>query len=164
MTKTVASIMSRRVVDVPANARMPEIERLLIESRVSGCPVIDESGRVCGVLSRSDIVRRLCTEHTLAEAICDYYTDISGIGLRTPEGETFEDIAQRVGARMDHLRASDVMSREIISVESGTTIRQAAAVMSERALHRLPVIDDGRLVGVVSSLDIVRLVAEDASA
>jgi predicted transcriptional regulator len=160
MQKTVGEIMQRDVVKVPANALVPEIERVFTRSGITGCPVVDAGGRVCGVLSRADIIRRLCVEHSQAEVISDFYHTADGICAAVPAAQSFEEIAASVGVRIDNLRADDVMSREVISIEPSVAIAEAARLMVDKRVHRLPVIESGRLLGIVSTLDIARLVAQ----
>ncbi|MEQ8660518.1 MAG: CBS domain-containing protein [Gammaproteobacteria bacterium] len=159
MSVSVADVMQTTVVSLSLRARVPEIERVFSESGVSGCPVVDAAGRVCGILSRSDIIRRLCVEHAQATVLSDYYRDPGGIGICIADGQSFEDIAASAGVSTDRLRAEQLMSHEVISVAPDAALAEAARLMVERALHRLPVIADGRLVGVVSTFDVTREVA-----
>ena len=159
MQRTVGEIMQRSVINVPAGTLLPEIERVFTRSGITGCPVVDADGRVCGVLSRSDIIRRLCVEHSQAEVISDYYHTADGICATVPAVQSFEEIAASVGVRIDNLRADEVMSREVISIEPSATLAEAARLMVDKRIHRLPVIESDRLIGILSTLDIARLVA-----
>jgi CBS domain-containing protein len=70
------------------------------------------------------------------------------------------DVAEAIGKRMEQLSVGDVMIRDVVSIAPDLPVAKAAQLMIERRIHRLPVVDDGKLVGIVSSLDFTRLVAE----
>ncbi|MEQ8250125.1 MAG: CBS domain-containing protein [Gammaproteobacteria bacterium] len=164
MNLCVADVMQNSVVSLSLEARVPEIERVFSESGVSGCPVVDGDGRVCGILSRGDIIRRLCVEHVQAEVISDYYRDPGGVGIYMADGQSFEAIAASAGVTTDRLRAGQLMSSEVVSVAPRAPLAEAARMMVERGFHRLPVIEDGRLLGVISTFDVTREVARGAFA
>ena len=146
-----ADIMQAHVHTVAADLDLPELERQLIECRVSGFPVIDRQ-RLVGVVARSDIVRRLCVERTHAEQISDWFIDIAGFHDAPAPAESLAGIAARVGRRLDQLKVRDVMSADV-------PVATLARTMVERHVHRLPVVRGERLVGIVTSLDVVALVA-----
>lgn len=152
--------MDRDVVSVSPRARMPELERRLLEARVSGCPVVDDDGRLVGVVTRSDVIRRLCVEHSRAEAVSDYYFDPAGIGIRLADGQSFEEVAASAGVAIDRLRAADVMHGDVTTVTPDAGIQEAARLMIEHGYHRLPVVDGERLLGVVSTMDLARAIAD----
>jgi len=158
VTLTARDVMSPRVRSVSPEMALPDLERALIEERLSGFPVV-EHGRLVGIVSRSDVVRQLCIEQTMAENVSDFYADPGGFSPAALE--SFEAIGQRVGARIESLRVKDVMIHDLVTVAPDAPLREVAATLVERRIHRVPVVDGIRLVGIVSSLDLVRLVAED---
>jgi CBS domain-containing protein len=151
--KTVADVMTREVHSVPPDMRIADLERALLKERVSGFPVVDGE-RLIGVVSRSDIVRQLSVEQSQAEAFSGFYNDTNGAS-----GGTLKEIGQFVGRRIEGMTVSDVMVRGLVTISADTTIVAAAALMLERRIHRLPVVTDEKLVGLVTSMDFVKLVA-----
>ncbi len=142
------------------NPRMPvtEFERLLIEHSVSGFPVID-AGMLVGLVSRSDVVRALTVEHSYEEQLADYYRAMSP----HPEADTAEsvrDVGARVGARIDGMTVGDVMVKSVLTAEPDQSIADVARVLVDHGIHRLPVTEDGVLVGLVTTLDLARLIAD----
>lgn len=159
--KTVAGIMQVVVATVAPVCPIPEIEALFTKHAISALPVVD-GGELVGILSRSDVIRQVCVERSVSEVIAEYDWDISGFEENPSETETITEIAERIGCRIDHLAASDVMTTKVISIDPDMPVREAAQMMIDNCIHRLPVVRDERLLGLVSSIDIVRYVAEGA--
>ena len=115
-----------------------------------------EDSQMVGVVSRSDIIRQLVVEQTLAEEASDYYRGrLKSTGVES----SLEDIGHRLGHRFDKLKVSDVMIRKVVSVSPSESIPGAAQIMVNRRIHRLPVLDNGKLVGVITAFDLARWVA-----
>lgn len=157
MDWTAGDIMRRSIHSVGPETTLPELEQELLRAKVSGFPVVEE-GRLVGIVSRADIVRQICAERKVAESTSDYYRDETG--FHEVPMESFEQVASRVGERIESLLVKDVMSRNVISVRASQPLREAAQQMVEHHVHRLPVVDEDRLVGILSSLDLVRLFAD----
>jgi len=157
VTVVAREVMTQEVRTVGPEMQLADLERTFLEDRVSGFPVVDK-GRLVGLISRSDVVRKLCVERTLAENLSDFYSDAGSFAGDPPE--SIEGIAGRVGARLETLRVRDFMVRELLVVEPDTPVVEIAKQLLERHIHRLPVVEGGQLVGIVSALDLVRLVAE----
>jgi len=150
-------LMQTSVHVVSPHMTLPDLERELIARRVSGFPVVD-AGKLVGIVSRSDIVRQLCAERSLAEVIADYHNDAVESGRHATAGST--DIGDRVGRRIEQLRVADVMIHDVVAVEPTMPLVDVARTMHERRVHRLPVVEGGRLVGIIAAIDLARLVAE----
>jgi CBS domain-containing protein len=152
----VRDVMRTDVGTVGSEMSLPDLERAFIDRKRSGFPVVD-AGRLVGIVSRSDVVRQLCVEQTLAEQVSDFY---AGEGVASVV-ESFEAIGERVGSRIETLRVRDVMSRRLITVSPDEGLSAVARRLVEHGIHRLPVVEGERLLGLVSSLDLVRLFAEE---
>ena len=157
MDWTASDVMQADVRTVGAEMILAELDRAFLEDRVSGFPVVQDE-RLVGLVCRSDVVRQLGVEQSVAETISDYYRDVGGIG--TEPAETLDSIARQVGARIEKLRVKDVMTHELITVSPADSLQEVARSLVEHGIHRLPVVDAGRLVGILTSLDLVRLFAE----
>lgn len=144
---------------IAASARVPEIERVLAEAAISGAPVLDAGGRLCGVISLADIVRRLAVAHGQAAELSDYYRDPGSQGIQFPDGQSLDDIAATAGVNVDHLRAVDLMSREVLCVDADDSLGAAAGCMVRHDVNRLPVMAGDRLCGVISTMDMARAMA-----
>jgi CBS domain-containing protein len=140
--------MNPDVVSLRPEMTLPEAQDLLARRSVSGAPVVDAAGCVVGVVSQNDLVRRAAHSPTAAEAGHFFTSDAD-----------FEDLG-RLAAAPSATRVAEVMSRRVHHVARDTGVAVAANVMRERRIHRLLVTERGVLVGVVTSLDLLRVVEE----
>lgn len=154
---TAADAMQVAVKTVPPSMPVPEFEQRLIEDEVSGFPVV-EDGKLVGIVSRSDVVRQICTEREVARQISDFYFDETG--FHESPAESLQDVADRVGERLEGLTVAEVMARDPHTASLDQPLSEVARSMSEHHIHRLPVVDQGRLVGIVTAMDLVRLIAQ----
>ncbi len=148
--------MQKDVGIVEADASLADLERALVEARVSGFPVV-RGGRVVGVVSRTDVMEHLAGGQTPVR-LSHYYAELGGSEAEELL-ETFERVSAPGGKRVEELRVEDVMTRRVISVAPDDPLEAVARTLVDHGVHRALVIDDGILVGIVSSLDVVRLVA-----
>jgi CBS-domain-containing membrane protein len=141
--KTVRDVMTTSVLDVRPATPLKEVARLLVEHRISGLPVVDDAGAVVGVISEADLLAKEQDPGTLAHR-----------PLARIFGESDEQRHQR--AKAEARTAGDAMTAPAITIDASRSIHQAAGVMIERRVNRLPVVADGRLVGIVTRADLVR--------
>lgn len=155
-TRVVADIMQKQVKTIAPDKSLPELERALLRWRIGAMPVV-ERGKLIGIVSRSDVVRQLCLERSLGEAMADAYRDQTDARFAA---ESQAAIAGEIGVRIERRRVRDVMIQDVVTVPPDLPVQKAAQLLLERRIHRLPVVENGKLVGIVSSLDFARLVAE----
>lgn len=146
--RKVSELMNPDVVCLRPEMTVAEAQKLLSERGVSGAPVVDGSGQPVGVVSQSDLVRHQSRRVTAGES-GRFYSDV----------EEFQDIAE-IPVDRSKTPVGELMSAKVYSVTRDTGVAQAASTMRERRIHRLIVTERGRLVGVVTSLDLLRVVAE----
>ncbi len=142
---TVGDVMTRQVVTVRPDTPMRELVEDLVNRRFRAVPVVDEEGRVVGIVTNGDLVRR------------------GGLPVRLELLQTFDTPAlhaQLARLAEPHREVREVMTSPVVTVRPEIDVRQAAALMIRRRLKRLPVVDEaGRLVGIVSRVDLLRTVA-----
>lgn len=150
-------IMQDDVEVVTPDLRLPDLERAFLDKRATGFPVV-ENGRLVGVVSRSDVVRHSSVERSIAGELSDYYRSPE---VSQPDDERESDAeAAEVGMRIAETVVREVMSDAVVCVRPTDPIDEVARALVERRIHRVPVVDDDRLVGIISSLDLVRLMAD----
>jgi CBS domain-containing protein len=146
--RRVGELMNPDVVSLRPDMTLPEAQEHLAKRSVSGAPVVDARGRVLGVVSQNDLVRRAAHPGTAAKA-GHFFTSV----------EEYEDLGL-TPVVPSSLRVAEVMSRRVYHVARDTGVAIAANIMRERRIHRLLVTDKDVLVGVVTSLDLLRVVEE----
>jgi CBS domain-containing protein len=153
----VVEVMRRELVTVAPELGLPDLEERLLRARISGAPVV-EDGRVVGVVSRSDVVRQLDLERSRFAAASSFYLepfDVEAEGARDRRR-----VPEAVAARLESLRVGDVMIRDVIHVAPSASLAEAARLMVERRVHRVLVLEQDRLQGLLTALDLARLVAD----
>lgn len=161
MSAKVRDWMGHAVRTVPESLSLAELDRRFLTDRVTGFPVVSQTGTLVGVVSRSDVVRTLSVERTWAETLSDYYTDWSGFDASEP---TLSEIGEQTGRRLEERTVGDVMARDPTTVGPDEDLAEAARILVDRRFHRLPVVERGCLVGILTSLDLARYVADPAGA
>lgn len=142
---TVGDLMTRDVWSVRPEASLKETAEGLAERRISGVPVVDEDRRVVGVISEADIVAR-------ARGVEGGRLNLF---VHLVEGD-YDTHRRRLSAET----AGGAMTHPVITVREDSPVQRAAALMIDRGVKRLPVVDDdGRLVGIVTRGDLVRAFA-----
>ena len=158
MPYLVRDVMETAVYSVSASVSLPDLERAFLKERVGAVPVVARNGDLEGIVSRSDVVRQLSLEQSLAEVAGDVFREQSDEHWAEASAEA---IGAAVGRRITSLRAGDIMIREVFTTEPDEPLERAADRLLEHRIHRLPVLQQGRLVGMLSSLDFVALFASD---
>ncbi len=150
MAKTVADVMSRDPILVGPQTPIKEAIKILAEQRISGLPVVDESGKLVGVISETDL---LWQETGVEPPVYIMFLD-SVIYLENParhDQELHKALGQTVG---------EVMSTDAVTVKPDQPLRKAAKLMQEKSIRRLAVTDDaGKVIGILTPGDIVRAMA-----
>jgi CBS domain-containing protein len=141
------------VCAVPATT-IRQLARLFEENDISGCPVVDQQGKVIGVVSKTDLIRR-CSEGTadippayLFEIVCEQGEgdgDSAGVGGRGVMPEPL-------------ICVQDFMTESAVTVRPRTPVHEVAAMMSDKHIHRVVVVDGEHFpLGVITAMDILRV-------
>jgi len=145
----VREFMTPRVIAIAPDASLADAAKLMLENKVSGLPVVDARRHVVGIVSEHDLLRR-CEGNKDKQGSHWMQLMIEGAGLD-------ED-----SARFSDRRVRDVMTASPITVAPTSSLGDACRIIAERGIKRLPVVENGELVGVVARADLVRCLAEIA--
>jgi CBS domain-containing protein len=133
-------LMTKEVVTVPPETSLKEVAAILDDRGISGLPVCDVEGRVVGVISEADILRK-------------------EEGRDPGRGGVFDWLFGRndeAAARLTARTAGEAMSTPPVTIDAGRPVAEAAQLMVERGINRLPVVYGDRMVGIVTRADLVR--------
>jgi CBS-domain-containing membrane protein len=140
---SVADIMTRQVISVTPQTTIAEAAQLLLDNRISGLPVVDPGGAVVGIVTEGDLLRRVETGTQRRHSHWLEFLIAPGRLAR----EYTDANARNVG---------EVMSAEVVSVTPQEALPEVIRLMEHHHVKRLPVIEAGRLVGIVSRANLVR--------
>jgi CBS-domain-containing membrane protein len=136
-----ADVMTTEVATIAEDETVSDAATLMLKRRVSALPVVNNAGELVGIVSEGDLIRR-------ARSATGRSWWLSLVA--DPTAEFVRDQGTRV---------KDVMTRSVISVSRGTSLSEIARVLESKNIKRVPVIEGGQLVGLVSRADILRAFA-----
>jgi CBS domain-containing protein len=144
-------VMVWPVITAKLSASVREVAELLVKYRISAVPVVDERDRLVGIVSEGDLLHR-------AEADTEQRPSWWLLTLMSTEALASDYVKAR--AR----RVEDVMTRDVITVPPSTPVHEIATLLEKNAIKRVPVIENDRLVGIVSRANLIQAVASGRKA
>ncbi len=142
MATKVGDVMTRQVVSAREDTPLKELARLMYEADVSGLPVVDADGRLVGIVSEADLLRAETQGPPRRSRFLEWFID--------------RERLERIERRSQDQRAGDVMTRDVVTTGPDVSVREAAKLLLESGVKRLPVVDgSGRVVGIVSRHDLL---------
>ncbi|KAM3098152.1 CBS domain-containing protein [Phormidesmis sp. 146-12] len=153
MPKTIADVMTRDPVTAHPETPLKEVIQTLAERRISGLPVVDQAGKLVGVISESDLMWQ---ESGVTPPAYIMILD-SVIYLENPsryEKDLHKALGQTAGEVMNH--------DPVVTIAPDKPLSEAAKLMHDRNVHRLPVVDKaGHVIGILTRGDIIRAMAAE---
>ena len=138
-----SDVMTREILSVGPDTTVAEAIRTMLDNRISGLPVIDEAGRLVGILTEGDLLRRgeMGTERQRSR----WLEILMGPGRLA--GEYVRTHGRKIG---------EVMTRDVVSVTLDTPLKEVVELMERHRIKRVPVLDGEVLVGILSRADLLR--------
>jgi len=147
-------IMTTKIVTVKPDTEILEAAKILLENRFNGLPVVDDSGKVVGIICQSDLVAQ-----QKSIPIPTLFTFLDGF-IPLTSVKKLESEIQKIAA----ITVADAMTAKPVTVKPDTRIETVAALMADKKFHTLPVLDDdGILVGVIGKEDLLRTIIKNPS-
>lgn len=143
---TAREIMKTELITVSPETEITRATRILLENRINGVPVLDSKGLLVGILCQSDLVAQ-----QKRVPIPSLFTFLDGV-IATTTMRQIEKVVQKIAATS----VADAMTPDPVTVAPDTDIETMATLMVDRNYHTLPVVEDGRVVGIVGKEDILR--------
>lgn len=140
----VGDVMTREVVFAAPGTPLRDVVRLLLDRDFRSVPVVDREGRLQGMITNRDLVER------------------GGLGARVELLGALDTAARERELEPLRKTAADVMTRDVVSIRRDEPLERAAHLMAERRIKRLPVVDDdGRVIGILGRVDVLRTMGQD---
>nr|WP_317429544.1 CBS domain-containing protein [uncultured Mitsuokella sp.] len=144
----VKDIMTKNVITVKKDASIREIAQTIVDHDISGLPVVDEEGKVCGIVSEGDLMRKEFAPE-LPDELCILGAVIYYSGLRE-----YQDAFRKIAA----ISAEQLMTKKVVAVHEDDDVSKVAKIMYDKHVKRVPVLDgEKHLLGIVSRRDIVKM-------
>ena len=147
MARTVSEIMDPQPATVAPDDDVESVIGVLRENELPGVPVVNEGGRCVGIVTEADLV----LPDESGDLHLPHYVNIFGGTIFLEPLKHFEDRLRKAFAS----KASDLMTEDPVTVEIDSTVADAARIIHETGHNRLPVTEHGRLVGVVTRVDVL---------
>lgn len=141
-----ADIMVSNVITVSPDQEVQEVAEILLKHRISGAPVLDGAGALVGIISEGDLMRR-------AEAGTERHRSWWLRLLMGREGLAAAYI------REHSRKVADVMSRDVVTAAPDTPVGDIAELLESRGIKRVPIVQDGKVVGIVSRANLLQALA-----
>jgi len=154
MALTAADVMQTQVITVSPVDPLNAVKRLFFEEEIHGAPVVDEVGRVRGMITSMDLIRA-ATEESEGGGV-DFTIALEEVGMGWQNAsETFQ-------SRLSEAVVTDAMSESVVSVTPETPVHDVARILRENKIHRVLVIKKETLLGIISSFDLIRVLEQIA--
>ena len=141
-----SDVMITGVITVKPDSDVPEVAALLLNNHISAAPVVDNTGRLIGIISEGDLLRRgeAGTGHERS-----WWLRLL-IGREVLAAEFLKEHSRRVG---------DLMTREIVSAEPDTPVAEIATLLERHRIKRVPIVQNDKVVGIVSRANLIQALA-----
>ncbi|MEK6680824.1 MAG: CBS domain-containing protein [Nitrospirota bacterium] len=147
---TAKDIMSKDVYTVTTDMTIEKLARILAKHRISGAPVLDDNGKLIGIVTENDLISQKKRLHI--PTIINLFDSI--IYLENPR-HLEEDIKKMAG-----IKVGDICTRKVVAIKEDTSLEEIATTMAEKGIHLLPVMRGDKIVGIVGKADIVKAIAK----
>ncbi len=145
-------IMTRDVITVKPDTTLEELARILIRYQITGAPVVDDNGNLKGIVTENDLISKNSRLHI--PTLLRLFDAFIPLGTSRLEIEIKKMAAYTV---------DNICIKEVITVASETSVEDIATIMTEKKIHLLPVLKEGRLIGIIGKKDLIRSIAGEAS-
>ena len=141
-----ADIMVSPVITVGPDATVQDVAEILIRNRISAVPVLSQQGKILGIVSEGDLLRRVES------------------GTQRARSWWLELLTSKFTLRDEYMKShsrkvTDVMTSDVLTVSPDTRLGDVASVLEKNGIKRVPVVTDGKLVGIVSRANLVQAIA-----
>lgn len=138
-------IMTRDVITVSPSMTIEEFARILMKNQISGAPVVDEDGSLIGIVTENDLITQNKRLHI--PTILRLFDAFIPLGTSRLEKEIMRITATTVG---------EICTKKVITVSPETPLEEIATIMTEKKIHLIPVLKEGKIIGIIGKKDIIK--------
>lgn len=147
---TAKDIMTKDIITVKPDTSIEELASILVKNGISGVPVIDDSGALYGIVTENDLISQNTRLHIPT------VVSFLGAAIYLESSKKFEQDVKRICAT----KVADICTRAVVSVPEDAPVMDIATLMTDKNVHLLPVVNAGKVVGIVGKRDMVKAVAQ----
>lgn len=146
-------IMNKDVITIQEDSSIEEAAIILTENNISGAPVVDKKGKLAGMVTEEDLLHKETNPRIPA------FLNILGAFIYINGIERYREDFKKLAATS----TSEIMTRDVVTAGGDTTIEDVAALMVKHGIKRVPVVEKGNIIGIISRADIVKTLAQKAN-
>ena len=150
MTYVASDIMQKDVICVRKDTDLRDLGKLFLSRKITGCPVIDPEGDLCGVISQTDLLYYQLSRDDELVVPSDFYQSARVDGRPIATGFQIEDV--------NTATVEEVMTPIVHAVSGTTPVDEIARLMTRRHIHRVIVREGKKVAGIISALDLLRVI------
>lgn len=139
-------IMTKELITVSPETEIIQAARIMLEKHINGIPVVDKNGRLVGIVCQSDLITQQ-REFPLPSV----FNLLGGLIPITPFSEYEKEVK-----KMSAMKVAQAMTTDPVTVNPENTLEEVATLMVKKSIHTLPVVEQGKLVGVIGKEDVLR--------
>ncbi len=139
-------IMTSNVVTIHKDASTQELAELFIQHKVNGIPVVDDEKKLMGIVTEGDLIDQNKNLHI--PTVISLFDAV----IYLESSQKFEEEVKKLSGT----KVEDIYTPNVITVEQNATIDECATIMAEKHVHTLPVMDNGKLIGIIGKLDLIK--------
>lgn len=148
---TAKDIMTSDVVTIQKDASIKTLASLFIKHKVNGIPVVNDEGGAIGMVTEGDLIEQNKNLHIpTVIALFDAVIPLEG-------QKTFESEVKRLTAS----KVEDIYNKKVISVSPDESAQEIGTLMAEKDVHTIPVIDNGKLIGIIGKVDLIKAMTQE---
>ena len=152
MQKTkVKQIMKKEVITANSEDLIKDVIKKLAENNISGLPVVDKDNTILGMISEKDILTTLSSKSRTLSMV---FPSSHALGMTFQESINFQEF-QEAMKEVKNFKVEKIMKKPVISIDENMTVAEAAGIMIRNNINRIPVVKDGKLIGIVTRGDII---------
>ena len=146
---TAKDIMTKNVITVKPDTSIEELASLLVEHQISGAPVVDDAGSLYGIVTENDLISRSKRLHIPT------VVSFLDAAIYLESSKKFEQEVKRLTAT----KVGEICKRKVVTISEDTPIVDIATTMDEKKVYLLPVVRNGKVLGIVGKRDMVKAAA-----